>query len=1033
MTTFFERRALLETCAEFMADSSSYMIIKGTAGQGKTTLVRQFIEQNSYKAINYTCSDFDSSETIFISEATRSIISQLPFENVYQYLSLHSTCKVPGDYIQTLKQAIIHSSPAERTRVIVIDDIHKVIQENKSYELVQQLLEAIRPLGKMFIIGRDCCGHFYSTFSPDVKIINHDALNLSTEETLNFYTQFLKKKISTQQLNAIFNATEGWISGLLLLQQNTQPETTITAQSSDILYEYFHDLCLKGTNKEELEEVLALSFLESIPIELLKAPEFSNAYTFLSRLEERKLFVSENTYGYTIHYLFQIVLQQTANKYLPRAVIIEKAKIISDILLQHNILAVAVELLGKFSLWDAIEEALEKNCDKVIIEQDAIHTGKVLSTCPEKTLNDYPWLLLTYGTYAIATGNLSGLTQLKRAHEVFENSKHEKGQLYSCVSLITAYYGVVFNMKGLEIYTRKGHALLHKLHDDLNFQTLLHVITSIMTGLAYSATSFKQKSNLLDLLPADPLHPSNTQLYSKAIFAHAYYLGKGFAAKGLKEYGSAYLIQTFPNTTPFRGFFLQLLAMNIFIMIGDHRSYCRIREYVQRTSPSAVFLEAKDFIAVWNQDVLLGKNAIKAIIKYPTDNLRTKHIVAQLLQFKFVAYALQGNKEKAYEYEKKALAMRARVGGGYFIFHMHSFLAVSRTLLGDYKAAQRLITVGLKRTAKRELFMITNTFYFAQAIMQLRQHNTEELKNTLEHLFHSMVMLDTPFFFGRNGEMFVELCCHAVKHNIFRQYAKSISSEQFFIAITDDGKSYDMLNFHTIGALKLRSNKIELDESAFTPLQIDILRALLAAPKNMLSVEALIESIWPNSHWDTARTKFDVTISRLRSLLSKYFGKGTGKEYLKVKNGKLLLQHATESFSRISVRLNKGLTALNNKAYWSADQAFLEAIEEIPEHEEIRQYFSVAEETVFLTAIDKWVALMKRALLHDNIEIVLKKALIMCPYVDRLYGILWRNLIDAHKYAEAAKIRQQYREILHENSIPNSVIKENETHIFSIG
>lgn len=1030
MTALFERKKLLSTCSRFLTSNAPYLAIHGFSGQGKTSLIKDFIHKNKVNAIWYTCPIQDCSESIFASEVTQQPLFDLTMKPQRKCEGLLSALHSHTDHLQHLKHTLESSNIDSTNLLFVIDDIHNIASNPLSHKVVHNILEILKHYGKVVIIGQETCNLFYRSIKHDTIEITSTDLNLTIEEVCDFFNTFLNKKITASQLASLFKATNGWVTGLLLLQDHLDSNQSLFKKDAEILNNYLQHLCLAKVSSKELNSLLILSHLDQIPICPHLAVEFALGFEILSKLEDKRLFVSQKDNKYVIHPLFRNMLKEYTKKQFSPKEHISNIKHLANILLQHDFFSEAMTLFIEHKEWNELTHLIEKNCDTLLYDNKPGSFGKALLKYPHKEIIKYPWILLAQGCCEIGDGKISSLNLLTQAYEQFEQRNLQEGALHASGFLCKLYCAISFNIAELSKYSLRGAELLLALHDTISYQHLTHSIYSISSGILYSSVDFSTYEKLIALLPKKSLPSEHCETYCSTIFLHAYFVLRGEIRAGMDKFSNSYFIQNSPNTTPVQSLTLKLVCMKLFLMEGNFNAFKRIQKKLHQTQLLSIHYDAADMLHVWKQNILLETNQLTAIINQNIDFTNNNHIVAQLLQYKMLAYAYQKNIHKTYEVEQKVLKLRAMVGGRYFLIYLHSFLAISRALMGDYKTAHRIVDIGLKRTTKHRLPMLTTSFHFARAIALEHCGKKKELNSTLFDMFNSLKQLDNKFFFGVTKQQFLKFSSIAVANDIHKQYVKKLAYEQFQTVITDNGAFFHTLKFNYFNALSVSNGGITLHDSALTPIQTQILKITLQYPHYTIPVETLIDAVWPDSPLATGRAKFDVTISRLRKVFSKFFG--NGKEYLSVKNGNLTLTHSTDSLKVISKKLTVAMAALDKKQYWIADQTFWDIIEELPTMSPVSAKLSINLEKKLLSAIETWISHMQKAHLHNEVEYVLKKVLIICPYTDNLYVLLWKNLIISNKYAEAAQLKKQYRELLKESNIPNSVINRNEEVLFSM-
>lgn len=110
--------------------------------------------------------------------------------------------------------------------------------------------------------------------------------------------------------------------------------------------------------------------------------------------------------------------------------------------------------------------------------------------------------------------------------------------------------------------------------------------------------------------------------------------------------------------------------------------------------------------------------------------------------------------------------------------------------------------------------------------------------------------------------------------------------------VSDRGCDVPLLEIRALGfPLELQLNGLTCTSEKMSKTQRDMLALLLIAPQCKVDHEELETELWPESSQDNARTSFDTTLSRLRSLVKTHLQLSQVKQYFSIRNGIFSLEN----------------------------------------------------------------------------------------------------------------------------------------------
>ncbi len=267
-----------ERLNHFLDDLLDYklLLLAAPAGYGKTSLLVDWVHQNTLPVCWYALDPLDQDLARFISHLIASISRVFP-EFGRQSQSVFENNPGPELDIERIVTAIVNDAfeNIEEHFVVVLDDFHTIdtsekintfvnrfvceVDENCHIVLSSRTLLSLPNLPLM--VGRSM-----------VKGLSYDELAFRPEEIQTLLQQNYQQTISNETALTLQTESEGWITGLLLSAQTMWEGMTDriqVARASGVgLYDYLAQQVLKQQTPILREFLLKTSLLEEYDVQL---------------------------------------------------------------------------------------------------------------------------------------------------------------------------------------------------------------------------------------------------------------------------------------------------------------------------------------------------------------------------------------------------------------------------------------------------------------------------------------------------------------------------------------------------------------------------------------------------------------------------------------------------------------------------------------------------------------------------------------------------------------------------------------------
>lgn len=321
-------RVVFTTFAEKLLNGMKVGLVIAPAGYGKSTLLSQSFDLLINREVHCAWLSLDTEDNDplrFLSHLLAACHTLSPLDFQVETESLGANSKNSIDY--TVTDTITKLEALDFRHAIFIDDYH-VIDNPEVHSMLERLV-LYSPGTTMFI--------FASRKEPKLAFktlkMREEVCHLSTEdlafaqsESEQFLNEAKQLGLNSQQVESLFNRTEGWVAGLqlasLALAGRTDPEKFIEEFSGtdrDIT-DYLGEAVLSQQSEDIRHFLLWTSLLERMNADLANAVlGIESAQSILEQLEARNLFViplDRDRTWYRYHHLFGDFLKaQLAKKH----------------------------------------------------------------------------------------------------------------------------------------------------------------------------------------------------------------------------------------------------------------------------------------------------------------------------------------------------------------------------------------------------------------------------------------------------------------------------------------------------------------------------------------------------------------------------------------------------------------------------------------------------------------------------------------------------------------------------------------------
>ncbi len=430
-------------------------VIKAGPGYGKSTMLADYFRtyqlEDNYAW--YSVDDFDRDPSIFIQNFISAInyvdqntgTTALNFldNNLEQQFNLKSSLEILiNEILENIDQEFYY----------IVDDVHLLENNDRIINLLNYFIKHMPPNFHLILSGRT--GIKFPDFinwqlKNHVHIINSEEFSLEKAEINKFLQNQYNLNLSQQEINKIYERSEGWIIAIDLIGRSLKTGQSINkiidfnTPSLKLLFQYLTQEVLEDLNKEKLDFLYKTSALQVLDLDIINRMVSGNyRQEFLKELEENSIFISK--YGsrqFRYHSLFQEFLQQEAKKEYELQDLHQKAAEITE---AKGLIGHAIFHSLNANKYDKAAELILESADK-LLEKGRIETlQQSLDALPDKYLSQHPELYLYQGDiYRLKSDFNGALNSYHEAEKLFKDKGNKKDKIRVLEKLAMIYLDTV--------------------------------------------------------------------------------------------------------------------------------------------------------------------------------------------------------------------------------------------------------------------------------------------------------------------------------------------------------------------------------------------------------------------------------------------------------------------------------------------------------------------------------------------------------------------------------------------------------------
>lgn len=1019
------------------------ILIEAQAGQGKTTLALQYLKASGLSFTWYQVGSEDQDTILFLSSLYVALKESVPSFSVPILGERLLTGTVSLAEIDILTQFLTGGlcNALHQKHFLVLDDLHLLEQSAKSYEFLTTLFqEAPENLFFLSTSRRSVLplNEFFNSKKTSVILHNKD-IALSKKELHCFCNDVLGESKTLEDVSALHDMTDGWITGVLLLKgqlTGSNPSRRFTVETPmerHDLSTYFLRNLEKFFSERDIDFLLKLSLLDDIPSGLNN--DLSEDVTIKGLLENlvgKNFFVQAyrdeaGSVSYRFHRLFRDVLHEVADKKLSLAERASFLKKSATWFLDNGKLLIGVHYLFVCEDYESAHDVFHE-FGLLFISQN-LHTTlyNFLKDIPSSHIEKYPWFSLIYGIVTVDLKPQKAMYYLENSRNCFSSEGDDFGETYALSQLVVYHLGLDANYAAISIFLPRLEKLFIGLSDHLDPYSVMHISLAIAFGYTFVEGDLTKANFYSDrsLQLADEMSSQN-ELSSNLIVKSYISLFSGDLARCRKNIEESLIMMSSPLVNEFNKLYHALFMVDFLNLSGDFKNFEHQKALLKKVIENDLLASsvAGPYLLLWEIDVAIARGCFDEAEGLLEKSFQIEfagsqaHLRSQFLQYGAYLAALKNQKKQALEFASESSQLRKIAGGKPFIYLHQMVLAATFSLLGQNdKAEENFISAegGFRQIG--DLSVLSGVLCH-KAYWLLNCGREDDGLNELSQALELMKKKGYKHFYGWNPEMMKTLLESGVRKNILPEFCILLAKERLNLVISDKEKSIPCLKIKTLGSLELSAGRKLLRANNFTTTQRKLLGLLISESGHQKTQEEIQTTLWPDVNTEKGRKRFDTALGRLRKNLSDTFSIDPQK-YLSLQSGVLSLVNCAIDCDDFLLQSRQGLDHFCAGEYWQSGNSFQAAlsywngpfITSLTIGEKGELFREKLFEIFFEVCIYEALLLFRFERYSESLEVA-KNGLAEDPTNETFNKIIYNCHVKLDQPVRAAKVLQKYEKAL---------------------
>ena len=938
--------------------SKRIIVVEAQAGQGKTTLVHQYLDYCQHPYIWYQVGSEDNDPVLLLSALQLALSRKFDTFNSPQLTAILEKGLVGPMDLQGCANILLNDIDTylDSDTFIVFDDMHLISESPLTNQLLDYLIDTSPPQLHFIFTSRHPLqlNAQQLTRNPLLTYLDTDDLALDTNDIENLYRSVFEMDLSKSEVEEIFNVTNGWIMGIVLAanpfstsgkkQHAKKPsfhdKSKLLKNSKDgYILSYFEDEIFSHVPEKLHSPFLKLSFLDEIDVNLARTlTSIDNIDCYLDQMADENFFVyrlDDEKKVFRFHHLFQEFLQILGRKSLDSAEISSIFGKAADYYMEFDLTEKALKALRNGEDFGRMETILQTRGLQLVSANRTVTILGILQSIPEKIVLEHSWLSFFYGLLATDFTPRLTLPFFESCRSQFASKNQEAGELMSLSQIIYFHFVISGNYHTGSKLLERTQILFERNHHKLPVEITILVARNLAAGYCFFNGEMESARHYAQMGCDLATKRDSRNFIASTRFILGYIgLLSGDTRTARNETEKSYSLAGDPLVGMSNRLTLYIMQLCQLSMHGDFPGFLHHKDIIQANMDQKVVRQtvAAPYLYVWSSVALIGTGRTAEAIDIiehgmlASQTAAIDHMTSQFLQWRGFAHSLSGNRRQTLADIEASTTLREKSGGPFYIAFNLAIAGASFALLGETDKARIKLTRGLTLAKNISSSYLKACCLAYLALIDVLEENLTNIPISLREWLQVMKENNYSYFWGWEPKCMTRLLSTAVKCNIEADFAIELARKRTGVSILPDGTPIPLLTINTLGDFSVgtQTGKL-LGPQDFSHLQRELFGLLISSPDQRISQEQVQLVFWPDSHPDKARKSFDTLMYRLRKVFDEKL-LFSSKPYINIEKGYVQLTNTTVDAINFMKAARTGLKHCKQGWYWQAGNKFTDAL-----------------------------------------------------------------------------------------------------------
>jgi len=429
--------------------------ILGQAAQGKTTLGVSYVQSSEIPSAWINLGPEDSDAVNFFYSLVCSlqrVLKDIDFSFILNYPALafgpREEIYLYRDWAVAIFEAI--TVPTQ----IIFDGLDRLTADAPAFRFLQVLLDHAPPNFHLFFLSREMPGIEIQALKmkQEASVVTNEDLLFTLDESKKFVQDIRSLSLKHQVVKRLFDLTEGWIGGLVLLCEvlDRVPEQAredflsdrLTGKFRSEVCQFFDESVFSARPNHVQDFLIKSAILDIVDPDFIKAfTGLTEAQEILEALTRKNIFIQSSYHEkkgwqYRYHQLFREFLLRKFKARIDQEnqrALYKQAGALSE---QRGEWEEAIALYLRAEAHTEAARVLEKiGLDLLKLGRNA-DVSRLLEALPETIIQDNPWLLYFRFMIKRFSPSEGHGADIRRGFELFQQQGDVRGTLLTLAFLI---------------------------------------------------------------------------------------------------------------------------------------------------------------------------------------------------------------------------------------------------------------------------------------------------------------------------------------------------------------------------------------------------------------------------------------------------------------------------------------------------------------------------------------------------------------------------------------------------------------------